>query len=73
MKLTTQQTIALIKKHKGGKVCVDSKIGLFGCYVAVAKNELISQLTYQFSGVTHAWLDATVTGSDLYITWEEDE
>ena len=45
--LTTKQAIQAIKKHKGA-VIVNAKIGEFGLWVAVAKNELIRQLQHSY-------------------------
>ena len=60
--LTTKQTIQAIKKHKGA-VIVDAKIGDFGLWVAVAKNELIRQLLASYAphvDENEEWLDVQV-------------
>ena len=67
--LTTKQAIQAIKKHKGN-IVVQAKIGDFGLYVKVAKNELISQLTYHYGEVTGEWLEVKNSEGDLEITYE---
>ena len=60
--LTTKQTIQAIKKHKGA-VIVDAKIGDFGLWVAIAKNELIRQLQQSYAlhvDENEEWLDVKV-------------
>ena len=60
--LTTKQTIQAIKKHKGA-VIVDAKIGEFGMWVAIAKNELIRQLQRSYGQHVvddEEWLDVKV-------------
>ena len=66
--LTTQEALALIKKHKGN-IVVNAKIGDFGLWVKVAKNELISQLTYHYGGVTDKWLEVNDSEGDLEVTY----
>ena len=66
--LTTQEALALIKKHKGN-IVVNAKIGDFGLWVKVAKNELISQLTYHYGEVTDKWLEVNDSEGDLEVTY----
>ena len=66
---TTQKAIALIKKHKGN-IVVQAQIGDYGLYVKVAKNELISQLTYHYGEVTGEWLEINNSEGDLEITYQ---
>ena len=68
---TTQEALALIKKHKGN-IVVLAKIGDFGLYVKVAKNELISQLTYHYGEVAEKWLEVNYTRGDLEITYQSN-
>lgn len=68
--LTTKQAIQAIKKHKG-TVVVDAKIGMYGLWVAVAKNELIYQLNSEYGHVEGEWLDIRVEDGDLYVEWVE--
>ena len=65
---TTKEALSLIKKHTGN-IVVDAKIGDFGLYVKVAKNELISQLTYHYGDVTEKWLEVNNSEGDLEITY----
>ena len=65
---TTQEALALIKKHKGN-IVVEAKIGDFGLYVKVAKNELVSQLTYHYGEVAGKWLEVKSIEGDLEITY----
>ena len=66
--LTTQEALALIKKHKGN-IVVNAKIGDFGLWVKVAKNELISQLTYHYGEVPDKWLEVNDSEGDLEVTY----
>jgi len=69
--LTTKQAIQAIKKHKG-PVVVNAKIGMFGLWVAVAKNELIQQIQSQYEIVDGEWLTVNnLENGDLYVEWEE--
>ena len=68
--LTTKQAIQAIKKHKG-TVVVNSSIGMFGLWVAVAKSELIYQLNSQYGNIQDEWLDIRVEDGDLYVEWVE--
>ena len=70
--LTTKQTIQAIKKHKGA-VIVDAKIGDFGLWVAIAKNELIRQLQHSYGqhvADDEEWLDVKVDeNGDLAVSY----
>jgi len=68
---TTQEALALIKKHTGN-IVVQAKIGDFGLYVKVAKNELISQLTYHYGEVAGKWLEVNNSEGDLEITYQSN-
>ena len=67
--LTTKQAIQAIKKHKGD-VVVDAKIGVFGLWVAVAKNELILQIESQYGNVEGEWLIVNnLANNELSVEW----
>ena len=65
---TTKETLTLIKKHTGN-IVVLAKLGDFGLYVKVAKNEIVSQLTYHYGEVEGKWLEVNYSGNDLEITY----